>query len=199
MMHWNLLAGNLNFHKDIFICGWFSETMFSRDFCTTSKRSWSRFTGHCRIYSQDRCVYLLPSAHVGETSGFLSYIPQLPQKHFCLWTNAKLLLLGLWGWDTDEGCLIQPCCWWNCQTSVFIGSLHHPQVKPAVTVFQQSSTAGRKGKETIWLSSPWTLLRSWTLYILLTPIAQNLVKRPNVVGRRLGDSLYSSSLCLEIL
>lgn len=98
-MYWNLVAGNLGFHKVFSAAGDFSETVFSWDFCTMSKRCWSGFMSHCRIYNQDRCVCILPNAHVGETSEFCSiwcYIPQLSKAFLFMFECQIVVRVGVW-------------------------------------------------------------------------------------------------------
>lgn len=146
-MHWDLVAGNLDFHKDFFhlwVIFWVSDL---QGLLHHSQEGLSRFMGGCRIYSQDRCLCILANAHVGDISGFLGiwcYSPQLLEKHFYPWMDVKLLLGRRR--DTNERCLILPCCWYNCQTSFCIGCFTILKSMPTTVVSQQSNTARRKGK-----------------------------------------------------
>lgn len=55
---WNFSAGKLYFHKGSFICGWLSNTVFSKDSWIIAERGWSQFTGYCRVHSWDQDVYV---------------------------------------------------------------------------------------------------------------------------------------------
>lgn len=88
------------------ICG--RLTVFFRGSQTMAERDWDQWMGHSAGL---RSVWVLPDAQVGETPpGFFSiwcWIPRLPQRHFGLWMDAKLLISkGV----MSEGCLIWPSC-----------------------------------------------------------------------------------------
>ena len=110
-MCWNFFAGNLDFYKDSLIHKWLSKTVLSRG-------SWLREAGVDSWATAGSTVgpkYVcpLPNATVGETLprslDIWYWVPQLPREHFCLWMDAKLLLLGVGG-DTNKGYLIHPRC-----------------------------------------------------------------------------------------
>lgn len=83
---------------------------FSRRSQLTAKRGFSWFMLHADPQAGLRSLCPLPSAQVGETppGSFCvwCWIPPLPQMQFCLWIDAKVLLLGKGDKDEED---LMPC------------------------------------------------------------------------------------------
>ena len=88
---WNFSAGNLDFHRGSLVqCG-------PGPVWTIAEKSWRWFMGHCRFTA--RTVYMLitwcmDGWDFSWVHWHVCWIPQLPWRHFSLWVDTKLLLLG---------------------------------------------------------------------------------------------------------
>ena len=91
-------------------------------------------------------VCLLPDARAGETClgshGIWCWVPEFSQWHFCLWMDAKLLLLGE---GHDRVCLIQSCCWYKL-------SVHLESWSKQLLISNRTSAWGMEFKWIVWNS-----------------------------------------------
>ena len=94
---WNFSSGILDFHKGSLLCEWLSKSAFFRDSqpwprgAGASSRATAGFTARTEV-----CL-LITRCMAGQNSSWIPWhmirIPQPPQRHFCPWMDAKLLVL----------------------------------------------------------------------------------------------------------
>ena len=89
---WNLPSGRLDFYKVSLAHGCLLQSVLSRFYLTVAERGWGRFTGSCWLHSLYQGLSAYYQMQVGKTSpgslGIWCWIPQLPQRHFCLWMDT---------------------------------------------------------------------------------------------------------------
>lgn len=92
----NLSTENLDYHKASLSCERLSKVVFSRGSQTVAKRAWNCLqVNEVTIVKTEVCTPITQCTWVEETPpasiSIWYWIPQLPQRHFCLWIDARLL------------------------------------------------------------------------------------------------------------